>query len=477
VTLPAKKGFLAILHYGNIRSMQETTDTICAVSTAPGEGGIGIIRISGTDAVPIASTVFRPRNGARRFGELSHTIHYGLIAAPGGEVIDEVLVSVMHAPATYTREDVVEINCHGGMVPLSRTLALLIDAGARQAEPGEFTKRAFLNGRIDLSQAEAVMDIIRAKTDLAHRAAKELLLGGLSREISAIRNRLISITAMVEAAVDFPEEDIETDAGRPITEDVAGVVRDIDRMLETVTNGRVIREGFATAIVGRPNVGKSSLLNALLRQDRAIVTDVPGTTRDILEEYLNIAGVPLRILDTAGIRHSRDVVEQEGVRRSLAAIEHADMVLVVLDGSQAMTDEDRRVLKSVQGKAGLAVVNKADLPRKLEPLERSDHQVLVSCHTGAGLDELRNAISQIVRSGTIAIRGEHAWAVNQRHKTALERSRESLQKVQESIAAGLSPEFLALDLRAALDQLGIVIGAVYTEDILERIFNDFCIGK
>lgn len=453
-------------------------DTICAVSTPPGEGGIGIIRVSGKDAVRIASSVFKPGNGKGISLEESQTLHYGhIVAADTREVVDEVLLSVMRSPATYTREDVVEINCHGGMVPLSRTMALLIAAGARQAEPGEFTKRAFLNGRIDLSQAEAVMDVIRARTELAHKAANEQLLGGLSREISALRERLISVTASVEAGIDFPEDDIETESGRPLADEVGGVMRSIENLLDTVTCGRILRDGFATAIVGRPNVGKSSLLNALLRHDRAIVTDVPGTTRDVLEEYLNIAGVPLRILDTAGIRHSHDIVEQEGVRRTLAALESADIVLAVLDGSQELTMEDRRVLEQVDGKRAIVVINKGDLARKLGQIDHPGEKVTVSCRTGTGLDDLRRSISNIVMKGTGPSRAEHAWAVNQRHKTALLESEESLRNVLESIRADLSPEFIALDLRAALDSLGIIIGTTYTENILEKIFNEFCIGK
>jgi tRNA modification GTPase len=452
-------------------------DTICAVSTPPGEGGIGIIRISGRDAVAAASTIFRPRGNDAMADAASHTLRYGHVVDPAtGELVDEALVSVMRAPATYTREDVVEINCHGGMAPLSRTMGLLIAAGARQAEPGEFTKRAFLNGRIDLAQAEAVMDVIRARTDLAHRAANAQLEGGLSTEISALRNKLISILASVEAGIDFPEDDIETESGKPLSEEISPLLEGIERLISGASYGRIMREGFATAIVGRPNVGKSSLLNALLRQDRAIVTEVAGTTRDVLEEYLNIDGVPLRILDTAGIRHSHDVVEQEGVRRSLAAIESADIVLVVLDGSQELTAEDGRVLDAAAGKSAVAVINKSDLPKRLGPIGLPAARLEISCRTGAGLGELRRSISHIVRSGMTGPK-EHAWAVNRRHRTALEQAGESLRKALDSSEAGLSPEFLAVDLRGALDSLGLIIGATYTDDILERIFNDFCIGK
>lgn len=472
----AKKSFLGILHYGNIRPMHDL-DTICAVSTPPGEGGIGIIRISGKEALAIASRVFKPRAQKKSGGQASHTLQYGWVVVPEtGERVDEALMSVMRAPATYTREDVVEINCHGGTVPLARTLSLLIRTGARQAEPGEFTKRAFLNGRIDLSQAEAVMDIIRAKTDLAQKAATVQLLGGLSSEIAELRQKLVAIVASVEVAIDFPEEDIETSSGLPLMQEVTAVIAGINAMLATVNCGRLLRDGFGTAIVGRPNVGKSSLLNALLRTNRAIVTEVPGTTRDVLEEYLNINGVPLRILDTAGIRHSQDLVEQEGIRRSLAAIHAADLVLVVLDGSQELCDEDNRVLDAIKEKHAMLVINKADLPVQLRGLDPAAIQIRLSCKTGEGLDELRSAISSFIRNRAMPLR-EHAWAVNQRHRTALEKSKESLEKTIQSIKAGLSPEFLALDLRVALDELGVIIGVTCTEDILERIFNDFCIGK
>jgi tRNA modification GTPase len=452
-------------------------DTICAVSTPPGEGGIGIIRISGPRAVVIAATVFRPKNGQQFTRAPSHTFHYGHIVDPNtGETVDEALVSLMQAPASYTREDVVEINCHGGPIPLWRTMRLLVSAGARRAEPGEFTKRAFLNGRIDLTQAEAVMDIICARTELSQRAAQEQLLGGLSREIIDLRERLIGVTAGVEAGVDFPDEDIETPSGRPLEGELAVVSEKIGSMIEGSKFGRLLREGYSAAIVGRPNVGKSSLLNALLRQDRAIVTDVPGTTRDVLEEYLNIGGMPLIVLDTAGIRHTRDSIEREGVRRSLTAIESADIVLIVLDGSQPMTDEDQRVLDQSREKTAIAVINKTDLPRRIARLAWPDVQVEISCRTGAGLDDLRQAILEKMQEGAVPPR-EHVWAVNERHREALERAQSSLERARESARSAQSPELIAVDLRDALDHLGMIIGATHSEDILERIFRDFCIGK
>jgi len=452
-------------------------DTICAVSTAPGEGGIGIIRVSGGDAVEIASHVFRARAGLDLASAMTHTLHYGQVIDPATlEVIDEVLVSIMRAPSTYTREDVVEFNCHGGTMPLWRTMALLIAFGARQAEPGEFTKRAFLRGRIDLAQAEAVMDIISAKTGLAHRAANEQLLGGLSKEITVLRDHVVGILASVEAGIDFPEEDIETQSNQPLTEAVAALSAQVAELQSGFAAGRILRDGFATAIAGKPNVGKSSLLNALLKQDRAIVTDIPGTTRDVIEEFLNIEGVPIRIVDTAGIRHSHDVVEQEGVRRSHAAIEAADLVLVVLDSSEPLAAEDHQVLKSIAGKKAVLVLNKADKPRKLEQIPFPYPQVSLSCLSGEGLTALRNTIAALARQGTVQPK-EHAWAVNQRHLTALDQAKAGLDRALDSAVAAQSPEFIAVDLRGALDSLGLIIGATYTDDILERIFSDFCIGK
>ena len=452
-------------------------DTICGVSTPPGEGGIGIIRMSGARAVEIASTVFKARSKKRLEDLQSHVLLYGKVHDPGtGDVIDEALVSVMRAPASYTREDIVEINCHGGMMPLWRIMNLLNSSGARQAEPGEFTKRAFLNGRIDLAQAEAVMDIIHAKTELSHRTANEQLLGGLSSEVATLRERLISIVAAVEAGIDFPEEEIETPTGHSLADEVGSVLQSVERLISSFQYGKVLREGIATAIIGKPNVGKSSLLNSLLKQDRAIVTDIPGTTRDVLEEYLNIEGLPFKILDTAGIRHSHDVVEREGVRRSLVKIGAADIVLIVFDASQPLSGEDKRVLDEAKGKPAIVVMNKCDLTRKAEVLVWPEVVVEISCKTGVGLDSLRKTLVDLVKQGAVPTR-EHSWAVNQRHKTALEQAKASLEKALASTTSGLSVEFIALDLRDALDSVGLIIGATHTDDILERIFRDFCIGK
>jgi tRNA modification GTPase len=452
-------------------------ETICAVSTPVGEGGIGIIRVSGKDAIEIAARLFRPKRGGDIRVSKSHRILYGNIVDPeDGNMVDEVLLTVMRAPATYTREDVVEVNCHGGLAPLWRTVRLLNSAGARQAEPGEFTKRAFLNGRIDLVQAEAVMDLIRARTELSLRAANEQLRGGLSQRIDAVREQLVGILAGVEAGIDFPDEDIETPSGGMLYDALQQAREDVDQLLRSHTFGRILREGAAVAIVGRPNVGKSSLMNALLRQDRAIVTAIPGTTRDVIEESLNIAGVMVRIIDTAGIRNTHDMVEAEGVKRSLAAIEAADIAITVLDGSEPLHDGDRRVLREVSNKNRIIVINKADLPRKIGPIDDAALKVEVSCASGAGMDALRDVISAMVtKDGTVA--AEHGWAVNERHRRELELARIALERAIETAGKGLSPELIALDLRDALDHLGMIIGATYTDDILERIFSDFCIGK
>jgi len=452
-------------------------DTICAISTPPGEGGIGIIRISGPKAVPITSKVFKPRNVQPLDRAKTYTLQYGHIVDPkSGEVCDEAIIGIMRSPTSYTREDVVEINCHSGMISLRRILETVIAAGARLAEPGEFTQRAFVNGRIDLAQAEAVLDIITAKTELSHKAALKQLQGGLSTEIASLQDELITLLASVEAGIDFPDEDIETASGTSLADTVACMITEIDKMLSGFAFGQILRNGYATAIVGRPNVGKSSLLNTLLKRDRAIVSEIPGTTRDVLEEYVNSAGIPLRIIDTAGIRHANDTIEQEGVRRSLAALASADLALIVLDGSETMTAEDRRVLEEAKEKNFLIVLNKNDLPRKKFDLDPTWTVVPVSCKNGHGLDDLTNAIADKIFQNT-AMHQEQGWMINVRHKTALEQTREHLQHAEASIAAKLSPEFYAADLRSALDNLGLITGATCTEDILKRIFSTFCIGK
>lgn len=460
-------------------------DTICAIATPPGEGGIGIIRISGEKAVEVAARLVALRSGLPLDGVASHTLHHADILDPAATArhvpIDEALVVVMRAPRSYTGEDVVELQCHGGFVVLQTICEAVIRAGARLAEPGEFTKRAFLNGRLDLAQAEAVLDTIRAKTASSLRIAQEQLRGGLSREIGAVRERLVGLLAHVEAGIDFVEEDISF---IPSAELAAGLTqaRDaVSRLLAHCREGRLLREGATAAIIGRPNVGKSSLLNALLKTDRAIVTPIPGTTRDVLEETLNIRGIPVRLLDTAGIRETVDPVEQEGVRRSQAARDQADLLLIVLDGSVPLTPEDRSLLNATTANGDqkrLVVVNKTDLPCRLEPscLPTDCSVVCISAKTGEGLDGLRDQIRALLIAPDFDSR-ETVLVTRLRHQTALQRAFDALTATLASVEEQAAAELIAMDLRAALDALGEITGAVTSDEILDRIFSEFCIGK
>lgn len=457
-------------------------DTIAAISTPLGEGGIGIVRLSGKDAISIADRVFHSPKGKTLSASKSHRITYGFVKDPSAnDTVDEVLVSVMRSPNTYTREDIVEINCHGGMVPLRKVLELVIKQGARLAEPGEFTKRAFLNGRLDLSEAEAVIDLIRAKTDESGRIALEQLKGRLSEKILKLREALTQICTFVEAYIDFPEEEIEISSKKEMMRSAGSILAELEALLKTYEEGRFFREGLGAAIVGRPNVGKSSLLNALLQKDRAIVTEMPGTTRDIIEEYLNINGLPLRIIDTAGIRESHDMAEIEGVKRSLRAIEDADLVIAVIDGAQALHREDIEVLEKVKEKNAVIGINKSDLQgadrelhSRLKPY--SPRIMNISAITGKGLDELKSMIFDSCLKNWKEQR-EGIIVTNLRHKIAIQAAHDSLEKALKSMEANQPIEITAIDLRDALDRLGEIVGAVTTDDILNRIFSDFCIGK
>jgi tRNA modification GTPase len=461
-----------------------TDDTIAAISTPLGEGGIGIVRLSGKDSIELVERLFASYRNKSLKDLGSFRVTYGHIKDPSsGKEVDEVLATIMRSPHSYTREDVVEINCHGGMVTLRRILELTLKEGARLAEPGEFTKRAFLNGRIDLSQAEAVLDLIRSKTDESRKIAIEQLQGGLSEKITALRDRLKEICAHLEAYIDFPEDDIETASREYLPQLIQEVETELQKLLKTYDEARFFREGLSTVIIGRPNVGKSSLLNALLRKDRAIVTELPGTTRDVIEEYLNINGLPLRIMDTAGIRNVQDRAEKEGVKRSLQSIENADLVIAIFDGSESLRDEDFEVIEKIRDKNAVIVVNKSDLPAAFDETALTSH--LPSCNScilnisairGDGLDELKNRIFNSslkdLREGS-----DRVLVTNLRHKNAIENALLSLRIALSGLIESKPLEIVALELRDSLGRLGEIVGTVTTEDILDSIFQNFCIGK
>lgn len=462
--------------------MTMDNDTIAAISTPLGEGGIGIVRLSGGGSIQTAEKIFSSPKGKKLSDSGSHRMLYGFIKDPlTGNTIDEVLVSVMKAPNTYTREDVVEINCHGGILPLRKTLELVLREGARLAEPGEFTKRAFLNGRIDLSQAEAVIDIIRSKTDESRRLALEQLSGGLSEEITSLRNRVTSVCAHIEAYIDFSEEDIDPVPLEDISFKIKELQGELARLSAGFEEGRFFREGLKVAIVGRPNVGKSSLLNALLKRDRAIVTEDAGTTRDVLEEYLNIKGLPVRVMDTAGIREAHEMAEKEGVKRSLRALDEADAVIAVIDGSVFPDDEDILVLEKIKGKTSIITINKSDLPLADKGIEAllepySENLIRISATSGSGLDSLKDKLVEISIGNKPS--GEGGSVItNVRHKIAIDSAMNALERASEALNTHSPLEIVALEMRDGLDRLGEIVGAVSTEDILDRIFSEFCIGK
>ncbi len=454
-----------------------TEDTIAAISTPVGPGGIGIIRLSGKDSLEIADRLFSPQGKDTVKKSLSHRILYGHIIDPSTqEIIDEVLVSIMLAPQTYTREDIIEINCHGGAVPMRRVLELVIRNGARQAGPGEFTQRAFLNGRIDLTRAEAVLDVINAMTVQSQKSAVEQLRGGLSGKIEAIREQLIDLSAFVEAHIDFPEEDIGALSVKEMKLRASEISGSLRKLIEGSQYGLILREGLNTAIIGKPNVGKSSLLNALLEHDRAIVTEIPGTTRDVIEDYLNIKGLPVKIMDTAGIRNVEDIAEQEGVKRSLRAMDDADLVLLVLDGSREIGNTDRELLgKSVPEKT-IYVLNKIDLAGDdFRPVSTPLPAVEVSAKKGTGLEALKEKIMVTALNGQAEC-GTNI-VTNTRHVHAIEKSLASMSAFIEELSKETSPEFLSVELRDALDAIGEILGITTPEEILNRIFGSFCIGK
>ena len=442
-------------------------DTIAAISTALGESGIGIVRLSGSDARAIARKVFTRTLSNRR-------LVYGHITDPEtGEVVDEVLVAYMEAPHTYTREDIVEINCHGGPLPLQRILGLVLRYGARMANPGEFTLRAFLNGRIDLAQAESVLDVVRAKTAASLRVAVNGLGGRLSQLIREVRSQLMDVLAYLTARIDFPEDEVEEQEIVPTLESAR---QRLNELISSAEAGVVYRQGVRTAIVGRTNVGKSSLLNCLLRQSRAIVTPVPGTTRDTLEEVVNLKGVPFVLVDTAGIVRSKDLVESLGVERSRRAIEQADFVLLVIDTSEPLKDSDREIINLLSGKEAMVVANKKDLPRQAELDGLSWPQVSTSALTGEGLEELEQRMVDTVLGGKV-FTSDALLVSNPRHKSALERAQSYLEQALSSIEARMPDDFVTIDLTAALNALGEITGETVTDELLETIFSNFCVGK
>ena len=447
-------------------------DTIAAISTPFGEGAIALLRISGPEAIAVADRVFR---STRRASELAARVQQlGRIVDSGGQVLDEVLLTVFRAPASYTGQEMVEIACHGGILVTRRILGLLLQQGARVAAPGEFSQRAFLNGKMDLTQAEAVMDLIKAQTDLALRAATEQLEGRLGERVRELRENLLDLLAHVEAYIDFPEEDIDPETGHALRTRLESVQQRIERLLQTADQGRVLREGVRTVIYGAPNVGKSSLLNRLLGYERAIVSETPGTTRDTIEEVINLRGIPLRLVDTAGVRESHDLIEQAGIARTLRHVEQADLVLRVVDASQPIPEplENRPPRE-------LLVLNKIDLGEHPDWGERPG--VRISCLNGGpredcGFDALADAIfDRVLGHGLTS--GDFSVAINARHQACLAAAQRFIEASRQALEAGLSAEFIAVEVRSALDAVGDVVGRVDTEDLLGKIFSTFCLGK
>ena len=452
-------------------------DTIVAPATPPGEGGIGIVRLSGPGVEDLLLRFFSPSRLSARLD--SHYLYHGIMRDALGQPLDEVMAVLMRKPRSYTREDVAEIHCHGGTLVMRRILDVFLSAGIRLAKPGEFTLRAFVNGRIDLTQAEAVIDLIRSRSKLASDVALTQLEGRLALKIQEFRGRIADLLAEIEAAIDFPDEDIELDSEQVLGTKTGSLLADIDHIISTFDSGRVLREGLNILIFGRPNVGKSSLMNSLLGEARAIVTDIPGTTRDTIEEDLVLAGIPLRLVDTAGIRNTDDPVEKEGVRRARIKVDSADLILLVIDGSTSLTDDDLLALDFICGRDVLVVLNKSDLGSvPIASALEGFSVVRVSALDGKGLDALTQAIQErFSGSGTATDIRETVVITDRRHRQALLLAREALSRFRKLLAEGLSPEFGAVELHEALDAVGEITGETTPDDILDRIFTKFCIGK
>ncbi|CAH0344891.1 tRNA uridine-5-carboxymethylaminomethyl(34) synthesis GTPase MnmE [Bacillus sp. CECT 9360] len=458
-------------------------DTITAISTPMGEGAIAIVRISGDEAISMADRIFKGPTGKSLKEVHSHTIHYGhLIDPKTSELVEEVMVSIMKGPKTFTREDVVEINCHGGMVSVNRVLQLILSQGARLAEPGEFTKRAFLNGRIDLSQAEAVMDLIRAKTDRAMNVALGQMEGRLSKLIRKLRQEILETLAQVEVNIDYPEyDDVEEMTHRLFMEKAKFVQKEINMLLQTSQQGKILREGLSTVIIGRPNVGKSSLLNSLVHENKAIVTDIPGTTRDVIEEYVNVRGVPLKLVDTAGIRETEDIVERIGVERSRAVLKEADLILLVLNYSDELTLEDENLFKAVKGMDVIVIVNKTDLPRKIDMerlgvLSETLRVVTTSLLEDKGVDELEEAIAALFFEGNLEA-GDMTYVSNSRHIALLGQALQAIEDAISAIESGTPVDLVQIDFTRAWELLGEIIGDSVHESLIDQLFSQFCLGK
>ena len=455
-------------------------DTICGIATPLGEGGISIIRVSGSDSLKIINKIFKGKNASDILDMKSYTMRYGHICDINSKFeIDEVIISYMKGPRSFTAEDVVEVNCHGGVVSTGRVLEEIIKAGARIAEPGEFTKRAFLNGRIDLSQAEAVMDIIRAKTDLSMKSAVMQSNGALSKEIGKIREYILNTLALIEYSVDFTEDDEEPDETIPIRvqEQLTIAIKDINKLLEGANEGRIIRDGLKLAIIGKPNVGKSSLLNCLLKEKRAIVTDIPGTTRDIIEEFISLDGIPVKITDTAGIRETEDEVEKIGVERSREKIDEADLIVLMLDSSCPLESEDREIIDKVKDKKYVVLMNKNDLEKKIsdEDIKDLKNVIYISAKTGFGIDELKEKVKELFFNGEVD--SESMIISNNRHKQALYRALENCQEALDRVKSNEYLDLISIYVTSALKALGEITGSELEEDLINKIFSEFCVGK
>lgn len=451
-------------------------DTIAAISTPLGEGAIGIVRLSGTDSFAIAQKIFKGKNLKE---VASHTLNYGHIVDPDkDEILDEVMVGAMRSPKTFTREDIIEINTHGGIAVTNEILQLVIREGARLAEPGEFTKRAFLNGRVDLTQAEAVMDIIRAKTDKAMNIAVKQLDGSLSDLINNTRQEILNTLAQVEVNIDYPEyDDVEEATTEIIREKTTEFEALLTNLLKTARRGKILREGISTAIIGRPNVGKSSLLNNLLREEKAIVTDIEGTTRDVIEEYVNINGVPLKLVDTAGIRETEDIVEQIGVERSKKALKEADLVLLVLNASEPLTDQDRQLLEISQDSNRIILLNKVDLPEKIEIDQLPEDHIKISVLKNQNIDQIEDRINALFFENAGLVEQDATYLSNARHISLIEKAVESLQAVNEGLALGMPVDLLQVDLTRTWEILGEITGDAAPDELITQLFSQFCLGK